>query len=248
MANLSGKTALVTGASRGIGRASALALAKAGAQVLVHYSSGEKAAAAVVAEIREAGGRAEKVAADLRAPDGPHTLAARVRGIVGDRLDILVANAGISKSATIEEMTVEDFDDIFAVNVRAPYFLVQQLLPTLCKDSSIVLLSSLAAHATVGTLSAYAATKGAIDTLVKHFASALGGRGIRVNAVAPGVVNTDMSNFVRSDAGRDFTLGMQALKRIAEPDDIVGAVVFLASDEARWITGDTLRVDGGSKL
>jgi 3-oxoacyl-[acyl-carrier protein] reductase len=248
MLNLSGKTALVTGASRGIGRATALALAKAGAQVLVHYGSGEKAAAAVVAEIRQAGGRAEKVAADLRAPDGPHTLATRVRAIVGDRLDILVANAGISKAATIEETTVEDFNDLFAVNVRAPYFLVQQLLPTLCKDSSIVLLSSLAAHATVGTLSAYAATKGAIDTLVKHFASALGGRGIRVNAVAPGVVDTDMSNFARSDAGRDFTLGIQALKRIAQPEDIGAAVVFLASDEARWITGDTLRVDGGSKL
>jgi NAD(P)-dependent dehydrogenase (short-subunit alcohol dehydrogenase family) len=248
MHNLSGKTALVTGASRGIGRASALALAKAGAQVLVHYSTGEKAAAAVVAEIRQAGGRAEKVAADLRAPDGPHALATRVRAIVGDRLDILVANAGISKAATIEETTVEDFDDLFAVNVRAPYFLVQQLLPTLCKDSSIVLLSSLAAHATVGTLSAYAATKGAIDTLVKHFASALGDRGIRVNAVAPGVVDTDMSKFARSDAGRDFTLGIQALKRIAQPDDIGAAVVFLASDDARWITGDTLRVDGGSKL
>jgi 3-oxoacyl-[acyl-carrier protein] reductase len=248
MLNLSGKTALVTGASRGIGRATALALAKAGAQVLVHYGSGEKAAAAVVAEIRQAGGRAEKVAADLRAPDGPHTLATRVRAIVGDRLDILVANAGISKAATIEETTVEDFNDLFAVNVRAPYFLVQQLLPTLCKDSSIVLLSSLAAHAAVGTLSAYAATKGAIDTLVKHFASALGGRGIRVNAVAPGVVDTDMSNFARSDAGRDFTLGIQALKRIAQPEDIGAAVVFLASDEARWITGDTLRVDGGSKL
>src|SRR5258707_7052171 len=132
MVNLSGKTALVTGASRGIGRASALALAKAGAQVLVHYGSGEKAAAAVVAEIRQSGGRAEKVAADLRAPDGPHALAARVRAIVGDRLDILVANAGISKAATIEETTVEDFNDLFAVNVRAPYFLVQQLLPTLC--------------------------------------------------------------------------------------------------------------------
>jgi len=248
MLNLSGKTALVTGASRGIGRASALALAKAGAQVLVHYGTGEKAAAAVVAEIREAGGRAEKVAADLRAPDGPHALAARVRTIVGDRLDILVANAGISKAATIEETTVEDFNDLFAVNVRAPYFLVQQLLPILCKDSSIVLLSSLAAHAAVGKLSAYAATKGAIDTLVKHFASALGDRGIRVNAVAPGVVDTDMSNFARSDAGRDFTLGIQALKRIAQPDDIGAAVVFLASDEARWITGDTLRVDGGSKL
>jgi NAD(P)-dependent dehydrogenase (short-subunit alcohol dehydrogenase family) len=248
MLNLSGKTALVTGASRGIGRASALALAKAGAQVLVHYGSGEKAAAAVVAEISEAGGRAEKVAADLRAPDGPHALAARVRRIVGDRLDILVANAGISKAATIEETTVKDFDDLFAVNVRAPYFLVQQLLPTLCKDSSIVLLSSLAAHAAVGKLSAYAATKGAIDTLVKYFASALGDRGIRVNAVAPGVVDTDMSNFARSDAGRDFTLGMQALKRIAQPADIGAVVVFLASDEARWITGDTLRVDGGSKL
>jgi NAD(P)-dependent dehydrogenase (short-subunit alcohol dehydrogenase family) len=248
MLNLSGKTALVTGASRGIGRASALALAKAGAQVLVHYATGENEAAAVVAEIRQAGGRAEKVAADLRASDGAHALAARVRAIVGDRLDILVANAGISKAATIEEMTVQIFDDLFAVNVRAPYFLVQQLLPTLCKNSSIVLLSSLAAHATVGTLSAYAATKGAIDTLVKHFASALGDRGIRVNAVAPGVVDTDMSKFARSDAGRDFTLGIQALKRIAQPDDIAAAVVFLASDESRWVTGDTLRVDGGSKL
>jgi NAD(P)-dependent dehydrogenase (short-subunit alcohol dehydrogenase family) len=248
MPNLAGKTALVTGASRGIGRASALALAKSGAQVLVHYGTGEKAAAAVVAEIRQAGGRAEKVAADLRAPDGPHALAARVRATVGDRLDILVANAGISKAATIEETTVEDFNDLFAVNVRAPYFLVQQLLPTLCKNSSIVLLSSLAAHATGGALSAYAATKGAIDTLVKHFASALGDRGIRVNGVAPGVVDTDMSNFARTDAGRDFTLGIQALKRIAKPDDIAAAVVFLASDEARWITGDTLRIDGGSKL
>jgi 3-oxoacyl-[acyl-carrier protein] reductase len=248
MPNLSGKTALVTGASRGIGRASALALAKAGAQVLVHYGTGEKAAAEVVAEICRAGGRAEKVAADLRAPDGPHVLATRVRAVVGDRLDILVANAGISKSATLEEATVEDFDALFAVNVRAPYFLVQQLLPTLCKDSSIVLLSSLAAHAAVGTLSAYAATKGAIDTLVKHFAAALGQRGIRVNAIAPGVVDTDMSTFARSDSGREFTLGIQALKRVAQPDDIGTAVVFLASDEARWITGDTLRVDGGSKL
>ena len=248
MIDLSGRTALVTGASRGIGRAVALALAKAGAQVLVHYGRGETEAAAVVEEIRQAGGRADKVAADLRASDGPHALAKHVRAIVGDRLDILVANAGISKSARIEDMTVGDFDDLFAVNVRAPYFLVQQLLPSLQKNSSIVLLSSLAAHASVGTLSAYAATKGAIDTLVKHFASALGDRGIRVNAVAPGVVETDMSNFARTDAGRNYTLAMQALKRIAQPDDIGGAVVFLASDEARWITGDTLRVDGGSKL
>jgi len=245
---LSGKTALVTGASRGIGRASALALAKAGAQVLVHYGRGAKEAQAVVAEIRKAGGRAVAVAADLAAPDGPHKLAKQVRAIVGDRLDVLVANAGISKSAEIEAYTVEDFDALFAVNIRAPFFLVQQLLPILHEGSSIVLLSSLAAHAVVGTLSVYAATKGAVDTLVKHFAFALGARGIRVNAVAPGVVETDMSGFTKTDAGRDYALGMQALKRLAQPEDIGGVIAFLASDQARWVTGDTIRVDGGSKL
>src|SRR6266852_1253841 len=220
--NLAGKTALVTGASRGIGRAIALALAKAGAQVVVHYGSDATEAEAVVAEISKAGGRANAVGADLSAPDGAHKLARQVRAVVGDRLDILVANAGISKTATIEETTVEDFDRLFAVNVRAPFFLVQQLLPILGSGGSVVLLSSLAAHAAVGTLAAYAATKGAIDTLVKHFASALGERSIRVNAVAPGVVATDMSSFTKTDAGRNATLGMQALKRLAQPDDIGG--------------------------
>jgi NAD(P)-dependent dehydrogenase (short-subunit alcohol dehydrogenase family) len=248
MPNLSGKTALVTGASRGIGRASALALAAAGAQILVHYGRGATEADAVVAEIRKGGGRADAVAADLAAADGPHKLAKLARNIVGDRLDILVANAGISKAAPIEETTVEDFDNLFAVNVRAPFFLVQQLLPILSKGSSVIFLSSLGARAVLGTIPAYAATKGAIDTLVKHFASLLGARGIRVNAVAPGGVETDMSSFLKTDAGRDLVLGIQALKRIAQPDDIGGVVAFLASDEARWITGDTIHVDGGSKL
>src|SRR6476659_809353 len=131
MPNLSGKTALVTGASRGIGRASALALAASGAQVLVHYGRGANEADGVVAEIRKAGGRADAIATDLAAADGPSKLAWQARSIIGDRLDILVANAGVSKAATIEETTVEDFDKLFAVNVRAPYFLVQQLLPVL---------------------------------------------------------------------------------------------------------------------
>lgn len=248
MTTLSGKTALVTGASRGIGRAAALALAKGGAQVLVHYSQGKAEAEAVVAEIRKAGGRAHAVAADLATSDGPNKLASQVRAIVGERLDILVANAGVAKSAPIEETTVEDFDRLFAVNVRAPFFLVQQLLPIMWEGSNIVMLSSLAARAVVGTLPVYAATKGAVDTLVKHFAAALGSRGIRVNAVAPGVVQTDMSNFTKTDAGRDYTLGMQSLKRLAEPDDIGDVIAFLASDQARWITGDTVHVDGGSKL
>jgi 3-oxoacyl-[acyl-carrier protein] reductase len=248
MTRLAGKTALVTGGSRGIGRASALALAAAGAQVLVHYGHGAEEADAVVAEIRQGGGRADTVAADLAASDGAHRLARQTRSIIGDRLDILVANAGVSKAATIEETTVEDFDRFFAVNVRAPFFLLQQLLPILSKGSTVVFISSLAARAVVGTIPAYAATKGAVDTMVKHFASMLGERGIRVNAVAPGVVQTDMSNFTKTDTGREFTLGMQSLKRLAEPDDISGVVAFLASEEARWITGDTIHVDGGSKL
>jgi 3-oxoacyl-[acyl-carrier protein] reductase len=248
MRKLNGKTALITGASRGIGRAIALALAEAGAQVLVHYSSSEKEADGVVGMIRKRGGKAEKVGVDLRKPDGAHALAQRVRDIVGGRLDILVANAGISKSATVDATTVEDFDNLFAVNVRAPFFLVQQLLPALCKGSSIIFTSSLAARSSVGTLSAYAATKGAINTLVAHFAAALGPSGVRVNAVAPGVVDTDMSNFTKTAAGREVTLTMQALKRMAEPDDIAPVVAFLASDDARWITGDCIRVDGGSKL
>jgi 3-oxoacyl-[acyl-carrier protein] reductase len=235
MTPCNGKTALVTGASRGIGRAAALVLAKAGAQVLVHYGSNVAEARSVVDQIKAAGGRAEAVGSDLAEPDGAHKLATKVRGIV-------------SKAATIEETTLEDFDTMFAVNVRAPFFLVQQLLPILKEGSSVIFTSSLAAHAAVGNLSAYAATKGAIDTLVKHFAQVLGARGIRVNAVAPGVVETDMSNFTKTNAGRDFTLGMQAMKRVAQPDDIAGAIAFLASDAARWVSGDTLRVDGGSKL
>jgi 3-oxoacyl-[acyl-carrier protein] reductase len=248
MTNLKGKTALVTGASRGIGRASALAIARLGAQVLVHYGRGAREAEEVVAEIRKAGGKADAIAADLAAADGPHKLARQARAIVGERLDILVANAGVAKSAILEETTIEDFDRLFAVNVRAPFFLVQQLLPIMHEGSSIVLLSSLAAHAVVGTLPAYAATKGAIDTLVKHFASALGARGIRVNAVAPGVVATEMSSFAKTSEGRDYILGLQTLQRIAQADDIADAVAFLASSEARWITGDTIRVDGGSRL
>jgi 3-oxoacyl-[acyl-carrier protein] reductase len=248
MTSLANKTALVTGASRGMGRATALALAALGARVIVHYGRNADEARSVVDEIRSAGGRADAVSADLSAADGAHILAAEVRNLVGDRLDIVVANAGISKAASIETITVKDFDNLFAVNVRAPYFLVQQLLPILANDGSVVFLSSLGARTAVGMLSAYAATKGAIDTLVKYFAASLGARGIRVNAVAPGVIDTDMSSFTKSEEGRAVVQGMQALKRIGQPTDVASVIAFLASDDARWITGDTIHVDGGSKL
>jgi NAD(P)-dependent dehydrogenase (short-subunit alcohol dehydrogenase family) len=248
MTELINKIALVTGASRGIGQAAARSLAQDGARVLVHYGRGREEAESLVSEIRSTGGYAEAVAADLAAADGAHILAEKVRKIVNGRLDILVANAGISKSGPIEGLTVEDFDRLFAVNVRAPYFLVQQLLPVLQDGSNVIFVSSLGARSAVGTLAAYSATKGAVDTLVKHFAAALGPRGIRVNAIAPGVVDTEMSSFARSESGQQLTMSMQALKRVATPDDIGGVFAFLASDAARWITGHTIAVDGGSKL
>jgi 3-oxoacyl-[acyl-carrier protein] reductase len=248
MANLTNKIALVTGASRGIGRAAARALARDGARILAHYGRGREEAESLVSEIRGAGGQAEAIAADLAADDGAHVLAEKVRKIVNGKLDILVANAGISKSVPIEGLSIEDFNRLFAVNVRAPYFLVQQLLPALVDGSNVIFVSSVGARSAVGSLAAYAATKGAIDTLVKHFAAALGPRGIRVNAIAPGVVDTEMSSFAHTEAGRQLTLSMQTLKRIATPEDIGGVFAFLASDAARWITGQTIAVDGGSKL
>jgi 3-oxoacyl-[acyl-carrier protein] reductase len=255
MSTLQNKTALVTGASRGIGRATAIALAKAGARVLVHYGRSAQDAESVVADIRSPGGRADAIRADLGTPEGATLLAQAVASIVGERLDVLVSNAGISKAATIKDHTIEDFDNLFATNVRSPFFLVQQLLPILGDGSNIIVVSSIAAHAVVGkpgldnpSLLAYASTKGALETLVKNWAAILGPRGIRVNAVAPGVIDTDMSNFAKTEAGRELTLGMQALKRIGKPEDVADVVTFLASEAARWITGASIPVDGGSKL
>jgi|ERR1700677_4756428 3-oxoacyl-[acyl-carrier protein] reductase len=255
MITLQNKTALVTGASRGIGRATAAALAVTGAHVLVHYGRSTQEAESLVAEIRTKGGHADAISADLGTPGGASSLAKQVRSIVGDRLDVLVLNAGVSKSARIADYTIEDFDNLFATNVRGPFFLVQQLLPLLGEGSSIVVISSLGARSVVGepglenpSILAYTSTKGALETLVKNWAAILGPSGIRVNAVAPGVIDTDMSNFTKTEAGREVALGIQALKRLGKPEDVADVVTFIASDGARWITGASIPVDGGSKL
>jgi 3-oxoacyl-[acyl-carrier protein] reductase len=255
MTTLQNKTALVTGASRGIGRATALALARAGAHVLVHYGRSTQEAESLVDEIQTKGGRANAISVDLGTPEGASLLAKQVRSIVGERLDVLVLNAGISKSAPIADYTIEDFDSLVATNLRGPFFLVQQLLPILGEGSSIVVISSLGASTVVGkpgienpSILAYTSTKGALETLVKYWAAILGPSGIRVNAVAPGVIDTDISNFTKTEAGREVALGMQALKRLGKPEDVADVVAFVASDAARWITAASIPVDGGSKL
>ncbi len=255
MITLQNRSALVTGASRGIGRATALALAEAGAHVLVHYGRSAQEAESIVSAIKTKGGRADKLSADLATPPGATLLAEQVRSIIGDRLDILVLNAGVSKSARIADHTIEDIDKLYATNVRGPFLLVQQLLPLLGEGSNIVAITSAVARTVVGkpglenpSVLAYASTKGALETLVRNWAAILGPRGIRVNAVAPGVIDTDMSNFTKTEAGREVALAMQALKRIGKPEDVADVVAFIASDAARWITGASIPVDGGSKL
>lgn len=249
MSELSNRIALVTGASRGLGRATAARLAEEGARVIVHYSASRDAADTLVEEIRAKGGQADALGADLSASDGARRLAEAVRALGIDRLDILVNNAGLGEMAPIEDQTIDSFDRQFAVNVRAPFFLVQQLLPILGEGSSIVMLSSVVARAAFDGSAIYSATKGAVEVLTRNLAKELGPRGIRVNAIAPGAIDTDMAQvFLGSEEGREFIKSLQALKRIGQPDDIADAVLFLASDRSRWVDGRSIEVSGGANL
>lgn len=226
---LAGKTAVVTGASRGSGRAAALALARAGAQVIVHDGRGTSEVETVVREIRGIGSRSGAIAADLSTSDGPYRLARQVRAIVGDRLDILVANAGMSTSEVTGDLSIHDFDQRLTLDVRAPFFLVQQLLPIMCMRSNVTFLL-LPARQDAGRLQAVdAAIGGAMETLVRHFAFALGGRGIRVNGVAEDVLQAKQPAL----AGQMREDGV---------GDVGSVVTFLASDAACAVTGEIVRI------
>lgn len=249
MQNLFERTALITGASRGLGRATAFRLAKEGARIIVHYGVNKAAADAVVAQIRSDGGRADAIGVDLAAADGAHRLVEAVRTLGVEHLDIVVSSAGIVEPALVADQTVEAFDRHFAINVRAPFFLVQQVLPLLREASSIILFSSATVRVAFDGLSVYSATKGAVSVMVRNLAKELAPRGIRVNAVSPGAIDTDMGQVMLStNEAREFVKGLQALKRIGQPDDVADVVFFLASHESRWVTGESIDTSGGSML
>ncbi|ANA78963.1 KR domain-containing protein [Paenibacillus glucanolyticus] len=254
MTALNGKIALVTGSSRGIGRAVAMRLAKEGALVAVHYGKNRDTAEEVVREITQGGGDAFLIGADLGDRDGVSklykTLDEMLRARTDDtRFDILVNNAGVGLMATIEETREESFDDIMRVNVKAPFFLTQQALPRLRDDGRIINLSSAVTRISLPNIPAYTMTKGAINALTLSLSSQLGSRGITVNAIQPGFINTDMNAPMLQDpASFQFGADYSVFGRWGEPGDIADIAAFLASSESRWITGQSIDASGGSHL
>jgi 3-oxoacyl-[acyl-carrier protein] reductase len=252
---LRGKTALVTGGGRGIGRGIATRLAADGALVGVHYGSDVTSAENVVAEIERAGGRAFTVGADLAAPGQVRSLwerfdAAITHAGAAPGLDILVNNAGVARSNDLTETTETEFDHIFAVNVRAPFFLLQQGLERLRNNGRVINISSGVTRIAAPSMLTYAMTKGALNTFAFTLAKQLGERGITVNAVAPGIVDVDSNAaWLRDDPAQlAFWGSFSAFGRIGQPADIAEVVAFLASPGGRWITGQCIDATGGAHL
>ena len=253
MSKLSGKVALVTGASRGIGRAIALALAREGAFVLVHGRQPSAEATAVVSEIESSGGAAAAVFADLQGDDGPTTLLQQTDALLTQRrgdtgLDILVNNAGVIRRESIESVTHAEFDRTLGVNLRAPFFLIQQSLGRLRDGGRIINISSMGARAAFPSMAAYAPAKAGIEALTRLLAVQLGPRGITVNAISPGLTDTAMNRVKLGTPAADQVIATIALGRIGQPADIADVVGFVASDDARWVTGQCIEVSGGQSL
>ncbi|AHB47479.1 short-chain dehydrogenase [Hyphomicrobium nitrativorans NL23] len=250
---LEGKVALVTGASRGIGRAIAERLAADGALVAVHYGSNRGAADETVGSIEAAGGKAFAVGANLAASDGVTTLYAALDKELQARngstaLDILVNNAGIAPFVSFEDTTEEVLDEIYAVNVRSVFFISQQGAKRLRDGGRIVNISSGVVRTPFVDVAAYSALKAPLDNLTKTLAVLLGPRGITVNAVSPGAIETDMGAFLKDPAVAEGIKSKQALKRIGQAEDIADVVGFLAGLESRWVTGQVIEASGGSAL
>ncbi|WKD34028.1 SDR family oxidoreductase [Streptomyces xanthophaeus] len=244
------RTALVTGGSRGIGRAIAERLAADGVIVVLTYANDGVAAGETVERITKHGGRAFALRAELGSPGSAAALWAAYDALGLDGVDIIVNNAGIGLPIPLGEITEQDFDRVFAVNVRAPFFVVQEALGRLRDGGRIINISSGAARIAMPEILAYGATKGALDTLTLNLAKALGARGITVNSVAPGIVDTDVNaGWLRGNAEAEaHAASLSALGRVGRPEDIADVVGFLASDAARWVTGRVVDATGGTAL
>ncbi len=244
---LTGKVAVVTGASKGIGASIAKHLADEGAAVVVNYASSKQGADRVVAEITEKDGRAIAVQADMSKPADIKRLFAEAKKGFG-RIDILVNNAGIYQFAPLEEITPEHFHKMFDLNVLGLILASQEAVKYFGSASgSIINISSIAATAAAPTTSVYSATKAAVDAVTRSLAKELGPRNIRVNSINPGMVETEGVHEAGLSSS-DFRKQIEAqtpLGRIGQPEDIAPAAVFLASDDSRWITGETLYIAGG---
>ncbi|MEU4345401.1 SDR family oxidoreductase [Nocardia sp. NPDC023852] len=250
MGALTGKTALVTGGSRGIGRAVAERLGRDGARVAVHYHSNEKAAEEAVAAIEAAGGEAFAIRAELGVPGDAAALWAAF-DTHADGLDILVNNVGID--GIRESITGTDeaaFDRVFAVNAKAPFFVTRLGLDRLRGGGRIINISTGLTHgAHMPQLIAYTMSKAAIDSFTSVLAKDVGARGITVNAVAPGVIDTDMNaSWLRNAETEATVAAWSPLDRVGQPADVADVVGFLASDDARWVTGQWIDATGGALL
>ncbi len=242
---LAGKVAIVTGGSRGIGRATSVALAEAGAHVVVNFRANEEAAAQTLRLIEEAGGRAEALAfdvADAKAVDAAVQQVAKAHG----RIDILVNNAGISIDQLLLRVTEKDMEATWATNVNGALFCAKACIRPMMKQRSgrIINLSSVVAESGNAGQVVYASSKAALLGLTRTLAREYASRGITVNAVAPGFIETEMTEDL-PDAAKQGIVDQTPLGRIGRPEEVAAAVVFLASEEASYITGQVLRVNGG---
>ncbi|WP_225827595.1 SDR family oxidoreductase [Streptomyces naphthomycinicus] len=247
---LTGRTALVTGGSRGIGRAVALRLAAEGALVAVHYGGNDQAAREVVERIEEAGGRAFAIRARFGEDGAVDRLYRELTGeLAGAGLDILVNNAGIGSTNPISQVTEEEFGRLMAINVATPFFVIQRAMALLNDGGRIINMGSTASRFAVSTQIGYTISKAALESMAPSLANELGRRGITVNTVAPGAVRTDMTAaYTRVPEVVAGLESITALGRLGEPDDVADVVAFLAGPQGRWVTGQTVDVSGGTFL
>ena len=247
MANFAGKAAIVTGGSRGIGAAIVRKLAVEGAKVAVGYSRNATAAQQVVAQVRESGGEAVAAQADMGEADQIERLFSRAMEAFG-RLDILVNNAAVSEFRPLENTDAVFYERMFAVNARGPLLAMRHAAGLFGPEGGrIVNISSGITRSPTPEATVYAASKAALETMTACLAMELGPRGITVNAVAPGVTQTDMLHQVISAERQQAMANETALRRLGQPEDIADVVAFLCSEEARWITGQTVFANGGLK-